>query len=411
MFRISLNKNKLLASIASLAFILSANAQILTHEDSISAGLTIRGNRATAISGYGEAYYTQDFRNGTATAQLKRTVLFIGHRFNSNITFFSEMELENAIVSGGNKGEISMEQCFIKFDISRSAYINAGFFTPRIGVINENHLPNTFYGNERPVLETMILPSTWRELGVSIYGVLPFFPGMNYSLGLFNGLNAQGFSLEKGIGNGRYEGFNASARSKAMIGSLLYYVGPYRIQLSGYVGGSNGLDNKTSSFVGLSTGTFGTPVFVGDANVQYRENGWFGKLQATRISIPDADRINAAYANNTPEEMTGLLGEIGFDFLHKKYQGERQLHAFSRYEYVNMNSSIPENGLKNNYFSQQHLFVGLSYLPVRGVVIKADFHYIWSGQFNESLVINPPPYQLPFYTNRSFLNLGLAYSF
>lgn len=412
MFRISLNKNKLyFFHLLGLVFTFHSNAQILTHEDSISAGLNIRGNRATAISGYGEAFYTQDFKNEIATAQLKRAVLFIGHRFNSSITFFSEMELENAVVGSGNKGEISMEQCFIKFDLTRSLYINAGFFTPRIGVINENHLPNTFYGNERPVLETMVIPSTWRELGFCFYGTLPFLPGLNYSVGLFNGLNAQGFSLTDGIGGGRYEGFKASARNKAATASLLYYLGPYRFQVAGYVGGSNGLDNKTSSFVGLSTGIFGTPVYVGDVNVQYRKNGWFGKVQATQISIPDAKRINTAYSNNTPENMVGAMGELGYDILHKKYGGDRQLHVFCRYEWIDMNSMIPENGLKNPYYTQQHLFFGISYLPIRGVVVKGDVHFVKSGAFDQSLVINPPPYQLPYYTSRSFLNLGLAYSF
>lgn len=412
MFRISLNKRTSVLLFLTIALLHFSHGQILTHEDSISAGLTVKGNRATAISGYGEAFYSQDFSNKTATAQLKRAVLFIGHRFNQNITFFSEMELEDAVVAGNEaKGEIGMEQCFLKFDITRSLYLNAGLFTPRLGLINENHLPNTFFGNERPVLETMIIPSTWRELGVSFYGTIPFLPGINYSLGIFNGLNAKGFSLEEGISGGRSEGFKASARNKAIIGSLLYYVGNYRIQLGGYVGGSNGLDDKTSSFIGLSTGFFGTPVYLGDFNVQYRRNGWQGKLQMTHISIPDANRINVAYANNCPGQITGALGEIAYDFLNNRYKGEKQFHAFSRVEYIDMNSSLPETGVANKYFSQQHFFLGFSYLPVRGVVIKADYHHVLNGEFNQSLVINPPAYQLPYRTSRGYLNLGLAYSF
>ena len=411
MFRISLNKNK--ACLSALLVLLSfrVSAQILTHEDSISAGLNIKGNRATAISGYGEAFYTQDFNNKIATAQLKRAVLFIGHRFNEKITFFSEMELEDAVVSGDAKGEIAMEQCFLKFDLTRNLYVNAGLFTPRLGVINENHLPNTFYGNERPVLETMVIPTTWRELGVSFYGTVPSMPALNYSLGIFNGLNAKGFSLESGIKDGRAEGFKASARNKAIIGSLLYYLGNYRIQLAGYAGGSNGLDDKTSSFIGLSTGFFGTPVYLGDFNVQYRNNGWFGKAQATQISIPDAQQITTAYANNCPGKILGALGELGYDFFYKKWKGEKQFHAFGRYEYIDMNGKLPESGLANPYFTQQHFFLGFSYLPVRGVVIKADYHHILNGEFNQSLVVNPPPYQLPYATSRGYLNLGLAYSF
>ena len=405
--------NKKIWFLLSFLVLISVNSfgQILTHEDSISAGLNVKGNRATAISGYGEAYYDQDFRNKLATARLRRTVLFIGHRFSNKITFFSEMELEDAVVSGGNKGEISMEQCFVKFDLIPGMYINAGLFTPRMGVINENHLPNTFYGNERPVLETMVLPSTWREMGVSFYGTFSRIPGLNYSIGVFNGLKASGFTLDNGISGGRQEGFKASARNKAIIGSLLYYTGPFRFQASGYAGGSNGADDKVSAYSGLSTGFMGTPVYVGDVNVQYRNNGWFGKAQITQISIPDADRINAAFANNCPGTISGALGEIGYDFLNKKYNGEKQLHAFGRYEYIDMNGKMPETGIENPYFTQQHFFAGLSYLPVRGVVIKADYQYIMNGTFNQSLIINPAPYQLPYYQNRSYFKLGMAYSF
>jgi len=106
MFRISLNKYKLFFFSLFIFVAFQSSAQILTHEDSISAGLTIKGNRATALSGYGEAFYSQDFNNKIATAQLKRAVLFIRHRFNEKITFFPEMELENAVVSGDQKGEI-----------------------------------------------------------------------------------------------------------------------------------------------------------------------------------------------------------------------------------------------------------------------------------------------------------------
>lgn len=395
-----------------LASALAGQAQIITHEDSLAAGLTIKGNKATAISGYGEAFYTHDFKLETGTAQLKRAVLFIGHRFNDKISFFSEMELENAKVSGGEpSGEISMEQAFIKFDLSRSTYIQAGFFVPRIGITNENHLPTTFNGNERPVLETMLIPATWREVGIGLYGTVRPIPGLNYSLALLNGLNAEGFSTEAGIGGGRAEGFQASARQKAITGALLYYYGPWRLQVSSYVGGSVGLDNKTADRLGLNTGFFGTPVYLNEANIQYRQNGVTIKALACRIDIPDAGLINTAYANNTPEEMQGAYLDVAYDLLHRKYQGNRQLNIFSRYELVDMNTKLPENGINNPYYNQQHWFAGLSYMPVRGVAIKADYHYVANGDFNQALIINPTPYALPYYRERHYLNVGLAYSF
>jgi len=151
-----------------LIFSLSATSQVLTREDSLSAGLT-RSNNTTALSGYGQVKVEYDFRTKTTQANLTRNVLFPGHRFSNTIYFFSEMELEDARVIGGKPGgELSMEQLFLKFNINRDLYLQAGLFIPRIGLINENHLPTTFNGNDRTYVETFIIPSTWRVLGLGL---------------------------------------------------------------------------------------------------------------------------------------------------------------------------------------------------------------------------------------------------
>jgi hypothetical protein len=397
--------------LVALLFSYAAQGQILTHEDSLSAGLNIKSNNNTAISGYGEAFYSHDFKLETGTAQLKRVVLFVGHRFSDKITFFSELELENAVAGDSKSGEIAMEQAFIKFDLNRDHYIQAGLFIPRIGIINENHLPNTYNGNERPVLETMLIPATWREIAVGLYGNVRGITGLNYSITVLTGLDASGFSTENGIAGGRAEGAAAHARQKALTGALLYYTGPFRFQASSYIGGSVGVDNKTADRLDLSTGFFGTPVYLNEVNAQYRNNGITVKAIACMISIPEANKINTAYANNTPEQMQGAYAEAAYDLLHKRYNGSRQFHIFSRYEYINMNAKVASNGIANPYYDQQHAFIGFSYLPVRGVVIKADYHYVLSGEYNQSLIINPAPYALPYYKERQFMNIGLAYSF
>lgn len=374
--------------------------------------MEIKAHRGTAISGYGEIFYQQDFKLKQATANLKRVVLFVGHRFSDKITFFSEFELENAIVtSGGPGGEFSVEQAFMKFDLSRNVYVNAGFFSPRIGIINENHLPTTFNGNERPVLETQLIPTTWREIGAALYANVREVPGLNLSVGISNGLNAAGLSLQDGIGGARQNGFVASARNKAVTAAVLYYTGPWRLQASGYAGGSVGLTDVNADFIGLNTGMFGTPIFLYEANAQYRKNGLSIRLIATQLQIPDAADINTAFANNAPEVARGAYAEVAYDVLDAKYKGERQLVPFLRYEYIDMNAKLPENGRANPYYSTHHAFAGIGYFPVRAVGIKADYHFISSGEFNKNLIINPPAYMQPFYTARHFFNLGICYSF
>jgi hypothetical protein len=100
----------------------AAYSQVLTKEDSLAAGL-IASNNATVVSGYGNARYEANTDNGQATVNLDRIVLFVGHKFNKKISFFSELELEDAKIEGGSpSGEISMEQAFIKMNYNKNNY-------------------------------------------------------------------------------------------------------------------------------------------------------------------------------------------------------------------------------------------------------------------------------------------------
>ena len=63
-----------------------------------------------------------------------------------------------------------------------------------VGIINVYHEPPTFNGVDRPAVDTYVIPSTWREAGVGIFGELR--EGVRYQLYLVNGFNANGFTAE-----------------------------------------------------------------------------------------------------------------------------------------------------------------------------------------------------------------------
>ncbi len=390
----------------------TAFSQVLTREDSLSAGL-IRSNNTTVLSGYGQLKFEYDARLKTATANLTRNVLFIGHRFSNTIYFFSEMELENAKVVGGKaSGEISMEQLFLKFSLNRDMYLQAGLFIPRIGLINENHLPTTFNGNDRTFVETFIIPATWRELGVGLYGNVRSLAGLNYSFAIVNGLQSGGFVNGSGIREGKFEGSNASASNLAVTGSLLYYYKNWRLQTSGYYGGSAGLTKRQADSLQLRSGPFGTPVGLVEANAQYHQNGVSFRALATMVSIADAFQINRAYANNTPGRMVGYYAELGYNVLRAfNADTQRNLTFFGRYEFMDLNNKVPANGIKNGINHKEYIVAGVTYQPVHGVVVKADYVMRHTGSRNEDLIVTPFPQQLPYYTNNGFFNLGLGYSF
>jgi hypothetical protein len=105
----------IMTSVALICTI-KVQSQVITREDSLKAGLVAK-NPPTVISGYGQAKVEYDFKNRTGVANLTRNVSFLGHRFSNKISFFSEMEIEDAKIAGGKpSGEISMEQLFVKFN-------------------------------------------------------------------------------------------------------------------------------------------------------------------------------------------------------------------------------------------------------------------------------------------------------
>ncbi len=413
MKKLPLLQKTVLCVLSAFSAILS-DAQVITREDSLNAGLTPK-NSPTVISGYGQAKVEYDLRSKTGTANLTRNVLFLGHRFSNKISFFSELEIENAKVANGKgSGEISMEQLFLKFNINRNNYLVAGLFIPRIGIINENHLPTTFNSNDRPYVEQLVIPSTWRELGVGIYGQVPRIPGLNYSAALMNGLNSANFKQGTGLNDGKFEGSNATASNLAVTGALLYYVNHFRIQASTYYGGSAGLSQKQGDSLKLDYGAFGTPVSLSEANVQYNgTNGIHFKALACYVAVKDAEKINRAYANNTPSAMYGYYAEIGYNLFQPFIRlNSKSLLLFARYEAMNLNASLPKNGIEDGLQNKQYIVVGLHLQPLKGVSIKLDYVQRVTGEYNKLLyVTNPYASNVPFYTTYNFINLGIGYSF
>jgi hypothetical protein len=395
----------------SLLFLFASGSLLAqTSEDSLSNNNLSKSS--TTVGGYGDAFYQRNNNLGTSKIDLERFVLFTGHKFNDKISFFSELEVEDAKVNGGSPGgEVSIEQAYLKFNLNANQYIVAGLFLPRIGILNEDHLPNTFNGNERNYVEQFILPSTWRELGIGLYGNINGLP-ISYSAGLINGLNSSGFTHGTGLVDGKAEGRNASANNLAITAALQYYQGGFRAQLSGYYGGTVGESKRKADSLGLNSGIFGTPVAIGEGDIMYSRGGFSLRALATVVSIPDANQINVAFANNAPQTEYGAYLELSYDLLHLQSKpNEQQFIVFVRDERFDMNYKIPANGIYDGTLDQNHIVTGFTYLPNKNVAIKADVRFITTGKQNSSLIINPNPVALPYQVNNNLVDLGIGFSF
>ena len=154
------------------------------------------------------------------------------------------------------------------------------------------------------------------------------------------------------------------------------------------------------------------PLYLGEANMQWSRNGIAAKLLGTYVTLPGAGEVNKAYANNVSKTMYGAYAELSYNLLeHSRKFKNQQLNLFGRYEILDMNASIPSNGIYDGTLKQQYIIAGFSYLPIRNIVVKADVQLVHTGPENPALVINPSPVRIPYKQNNQLINLGIGYSF
>lgn len=138
----------------------------------------------TSIGGYGEMHLNF---GDTDQIDFHRWVLFFGHEFSDSMRMFSEFELEHSLSGNGKPGEVELEQAYAEFDLSESTRAKTGLFLLPIGLLNETHEPNTFYGVERNNVEKNIIPTTWWEGGAALSHTTD--SGWGYDMALHSGLN------------------------------------------------------------------------------------------------------------------------------------------------------------------------------------------------------------------------------
>jgi hypothetical protein len=141
-----------------------------------------------SLWGYGEIYYMHPTKQASqTTADLARAVFGIGYQFNEKTRFNSEFEWEHAVTSATDAGESEVEQFYVDHTINTWSSFQAGLFLIPAGLLNEHHEPTNFYGVQRNFVETLIIPSTWREGGVAFKATTQ--NGFTGSVGITTGLD------------------------------------------------------------------------------------------------------------------------------------------------------------------------------------------------------------------------------
>ncbi len=394
----------------------------------------VRKKGKLTLGGYGEAvmsrmFYSSSYkrysdassyRNSSGYGQfdLPRVVFYIAYDFGKGWTMSSEIEFEHGGTESAVEieeeetgeyeseiergGEVALEQFWIQKSFSPGFNIRMGHVIVPVGLTNQHHMPTEFFTVYRNEGESTILPCTWHETGISLWGKSDKW---RYEGQFLAGLDANRFGSRDWISGGAGSPYDFKLAT-AYAGAFRfdnYSVRNLCLGLSGYLGNSAPNSLEPDKYKGIN-GTVSILAFDFDYNTEnliIRGNMDFGHLTgsekitaANNSSRQDSPSPKTAVASDAVA--TGI--EAGYNILSlsgKIDSREQKLFLFGRYEYYDSMYKTQGSVVDNECWSRRRIAAGLNYKPLKEIVIKAEFsHRLLKSQYN----------------NENTLSLGIVYT-
>ncbi len=345
-------------------------------------------NKGLSIGGYGELLTGQAVFDGDNTVDTQRVVLYFGYKFTDRIIFNSEVEFEHASTElnvEGSEGSVSVEFALLDFLLAKEINLRGGLLLAPFGIINEVHEPTTFFGVFRPGTELFVIPTTWRENGLGIFGDIDLNKAGNlsYKAYVMSSFDAKGFiaSSNRGI---RFNGTEASFNDVAFVSRAEYNPVPY-LTVSGSVflgntGQGATVDNPTSEFNGQKVKGF-FQMYEGDIQFQYA--GFEGRALAVFTRLDEAALINALNGfvgdESVGSQQWGYYVEGGYNVLtlaNFTSQYLQYLSPFVRWDAFDTQAHVPSGFERDPANNRKDLTIGINYKPIPQVVVKAEYQWL-----------------------------------
>ncbi len=419
------------------------------------------------IGGYGEAVMTRNFYSQSFN-RYKRPELYtddkshgrfdlphiclnIGYDFGKGWTLGSEIEFEH----GGNGtaveieaeeageyeaevekgGEVNIEQFWINKEFAGGKFnIKAGEIIVPVGYSNAHHEPNQFFTVYRPEGESTIMPNTWHQVGLSLWGRLKDW---RYEAQLLSGLNSESFTAESFVHYGAtspYE-FKVANNYAGALRIDNYSLKGLRVGLSGYYGYTfrNTLRTPGAKYDDV-TGALGIVAL----DFTLKRWNWIVRGNIDYAHFDDADEISAynqanwthhKYQDGNPHHYSNIGSnalayaiEAGYNIASllspkkggspKAMQSHSQslgaLYVFGRFEHYNTMASGTYAPVYK-YTKKYRCAFGVNYQPVKQVTIKGEYSYrFFEKPNNNGLASDSPLYKQP-YNNEPSVSIGITY--
>ena len=414
-----------LMSAALFAGMATASAQ--TPKDSISE------KPRFTIGGYGEAVISRNFYSqhqnrykfpsehkddpSHGRFDLPHVTLNLGYDFGHGWTMGMEIEFEHggtesaveteADESGEYEAEVERggEVCLEQFWLNKAFWkgkfnVKAGEIIIPVGEINAYHMPNNFFSVYRSEGEAKILPNTWHQVGVSLWGRVSDW---RYEAIFTSGLDAERFGHNCFVhygSNSPYEYKLANVYAgAARIDN--YSVKGLRLSLSGYYGYTL---RNTEYKIGSKYDDAHGALAIGSFGFELNRWNWIVRGNATYAHLSDASTMTSIMnsmpkhnqQDGSPSKHSPIASnaysvgvEAGYDIFSQipSLKNRQKMYIFGRYEDYNTYAAGTQK-VGYAYDHVKRMSFGLNYAPLSPIIIKGEFgkRFLPSGYNDEPCV-------------------------
>ena len=334
--------------------------------------------RGVSVGGYGEMLYQNiDARRDDGVPSgaldrldLERAVFYFGYKWSDHLLLNSELEYEHAVSGEGEPGETAVEFAYIDYRPFRRFGMRGGLLLVPMGFLTELHEPPIFHGATRPEVERLIIPSTWRENGLGVYGDLG---PVSYRAYVVAGLRASGFTADEGIREGRQEGADSLAEDLALTARVDY------TPTAGLVLGAAVFTGRTGQG---DPSLAGARLTLGDAHAEWNARGVHLRGLYVKGILSDAEAVSLS---NDPllavdptrptaigSRTKGWYAEAAYNLLSLRRKGDRELGPFLRYEALDTQEGVPPRFTRDPVNDRTVRTYGITCRPIPNVAIKVD---------------------------------------
>lgn len=372
-----------------------------------------KGSRLT-LGGYGEAVYSHHFYSnnvfrysraeqykddpGFGRFDLPHAVFMAGYDFGHGWTFGAEVEFEHGGVEAAIEretdeaaeveqevergGEVALEQFWVQKSFSRAFNVRAGHIVVPVGMTNNGHTPDRFFTVFRPEGENTIMPCTWHETGLSLWGRLGAW---RYEVQLLPGLNSNMFNDGGWVHDGSASPYEFRPATRLAGAARVDWSGlrGVRVGLSGYVGNAFNNDFINSNYrSGARYSTVRGTVAIGSLDFSIQNRWFIVRHNLVYGTLGDADSISRfnknqttmsgnPYAHTEVGRAAWAAGvEAGVNVL-AGCRTDKKLYIFTHLEHYD--SYVPYEGMVDKEWCERSLVTaGVNYCPVPEVAIKAE---------------------------------------